>query len=408
MGTVDELIRELETGTRKQRRQAAAQLGQLGDPKAVPALLQKLDDFDEDRFVRTAAAIALGKLADLNAVPALIRAYRRFQEDELVQSAFLDAIGEILGRTSPDDGNSREIFSRAVDTLIEAVQDDSTTDRVRTAAVEALDKTRDPKAIPVLAEQLREDKLESIAKAAARALRHFDDPQVIQALTEVAANKNIDEKLREAAVQSLGDIGSPNAVDTLISILEDSSDEDTVRSDAALALGRIGDTKAIEPLIRTLENESDDSALSLRAAIAESLSAFRDPRVIDALITTLGDYYYSSHAAAESLKKLRDRRAVEPLISVLDDGTKKTHEREFAAQILGVIADPRAIPALVNALRDNNEDARKSLQSFVLTHPDAILRIPPDDRHLIGRVVQDSEREELLEELCGESLIEDY
>ena len=414
MATVDELIQQLETGTRKQRRQAAATLGELGDPKAVPALLKKLDDTGEDRFVRIAAAIAIGKIADLNAVPALIHAYRRSQEDERVQNAFLDAIGEILGRTSPDDDNSREIFSRAVDTLIEAVQDDSTTDLVRSVAIEALDKSRDPKAIPVLTEQLREDQLELIATAAARALRHFDDPQVIQALTEVAANKHIDEKLREAAVQSLGDIGNPEVVDTLIPILEEDSAKpyptlgDTLRKETARALGRIGNPEAIEPLIRALQKERDWSKFELRKAFIDALGNFRDPQVTDALIGALSMDYSTAAAAAETLKKLRDRRAVEPLIRIVEDGGKKgvytDHRRRFAAQILGVLGDLRAIPALAKALHDDDEDIRKaaskSLLAFVPTHPDAILRLPPDDRHRFGRQIQDSERNGLAQEIC--------
>ena len=69
-----------------------------------------------------------------------------------------------------------------------------------------------------------------------------------------------------------------------------------------------------------------------------------------------------------------------------------------------MLGDPRAIPALVNALHDDEEDIRKaasqSLLAFVPTHPDAILRLPPDDRHRLGRQIQDSEREELVQELC--------
>jgi HEAT repeat protein len=244
-----------------------------------------------------------------------------------------------------------------------------------------------------------------VATDAAFALRHFNDPQAIHALIQVAGNKNISIDVREAAVKSLGDIGNPNAVDTLIQILEDSSDEETVRIDAAIALGQLGDTKAIDPLVRTLKDEWKWRVSRLREAIAESLGAFRDQRVIDALIEALGSDYNTALAAAESLLKLRDRRAVEPLISILDGGTKNAHKSELAAQILGVLGDPRAIPALVNALRDTSKknlrrNALESLQRFIFTHPDAVLQISPDDRHLLGREIQDAQRDELLQEVC--------
>jgi HEAT repeat protein len=403
MGTVDEIIRQLESGSPNERYRAAIALGQLGDPKAVPALLQKLDDDDEDGGVRVAAAWSIGQIGDLNAIQGLLYTYEICPLK--LHRPILKAIGEILGRTAPDDDNSREIYSRGLDTLIQAVQDDWASEDTRAAAAEALGKTRDPKVIPALTEQLREDKPFEIAKAAARALRHFNDPQAVHALAQTATNKRLLREVRESAAESIGNIGNPQAVDTLIQILEDASVEYYIRDNAARALGRIGDPKAIEPLIRTLENESDSTAFSLREAIAEALGAFHDPRVTDALVNALGSDYYTAKTASESLKKLRDRRAVEPLISILDDDTKRAHEREFAAQILGVLGDPRAIPALVNALRDESKflssKALESLQRFILTHPDIILQIDPEDRNLLGRLTQDGQRSQLWWTICG-------
>jgi HEAT repeat protein len=257
-----------------------------------------------------------------------------------------------------------------------------------------------------------------MAKAAARALRHFDDPQVIQALTEIAANKKIDEKLREAAVESLGDIGNPEVVDTLIPILEEDSAKpyptlgdtlgDTLRKETARALGRIGDPKAIEPLIRTLQKEREWSKFGLREAIIDALGNFRDPRVTDALVAALSSDYHTAAAAAKALKKLRDRRATQPLIRIVEDGGKKgvydDHRRRFAAEILGVLGDPRAIPALAKALRDNDayvrEAASESLKRFIPTHPDAILRLPQEDLDRLGRLIQENEREKLARRFC--------
>jgi len=337
-------------------------------------------------------------------VDELIRKLQSEDTNERYRAAI--ALGQ-LGNPKPDDDNSREIYSRAVDTLIQTVQDDSATDEVRAAAAEALGRTRDPKAVPVLTEQLREDKPKPIATAAARALSHFNDPQVIHALAKTAANREIAIDVREVAFESIANIGNPNTVDTLISILEDPSVDYYFRSKAARALGRIGDPKAIEPLVRTLENETTWSGGTVREAIAEALGAFQDPRATDALVAALGSDYLSACAAAASLKKQRDKRAVEPLIRILDDDPSQhqDYEREFAAQILGVLGDPRAIPALVNAMYDDLSElvpkyASESLRLLVLAHPDAILRIPPDERNLLGRLIQDAQNDELLQEVC--------
>jgi len=388
MGRIDQLIQQLESGNREQRVQAAELLGQIGD---------------------------------LNAVPELLNAYETHKG--FLDVRIIEAVGEILGRTDPDDDKSREVFSNAVNWLIEIAQerdfrsrDFQTLCQMRVAAAKALGKTRDPKAIPALTKQLLDGLCFDDARTAAIVLRHFNDPQAIQALIQAAGNKNIADGIRQAAVESLTELGDPKAVDTLIQILEDQSVYYQTRRGAALALGRIGDPKAIEPLIRTLESERESVTSDVAAGIADilgadiakALGAFKDPRVIDALVKALGYEYNTAHAAAETLKKLRDPRAVEPLIRIVeDDGNKGLgydYRRRFAVQILGVLGDPRAIPALANALHDDEEDirkaARESLLAFVPTHPDAILRLPPDDRHRLGRQIQDTERNELAQKLC--------
>jgi len=227
----------------------------------------------------------------------------------------------------------------------------------------------------------------------------------VDALIQQLETGNLHE--RTLAARALGDHHDPRAIDALIQTLEDRSADGSLRTEAARALGRIGDPKAIEPLIRTLHNEWHKTMGGLRKTIAETLGAFRDPRVTDALVNALAPDDDAARAAAESLKKLRDPRAVEWLTRLVagDIEDAREHERELAAQVLGAIGDPRAIPALVKALRDDYcervpQYAAQSLQSFVLTHPDAILRLPPDDRHRLGRLIQDAERNELAQEIC--------
>jgi HEAT repeat protein len=280
---------------------------------------------------------------------------------------------------------------------------------MRAFAAEVLGKTRDPKAIPVLTELVHERYTPAeVEKAAVHALSNFNTPKVIRTLINVATGKtDVSREVRKVAINSLGKIGGSQAVRVLIQILEDSSDEYTVRIKAASALGHTGDPNAIEPLIGALERHKD-SYEGIAIAAAESLGKFRDPKVIDALIASLGfGYDYSiSRAAAKSLKELRDKRAVEPLIRILDDeGGRRSSEREFAVELLGMLGDPRAVPAIVKALRANDYHVSKaafeSIQPFIPTHPDAILRLPPDDRHLLGRILQDAQRDELLREVCN-------
>ena len=58
--------------------------------------------------------------------------------------------------------------------------------------------------------------------------------------------------------------------------------------------------------------------------------------------------------AADALGRLGDRRAVEPLIAVLSSDAASL--REYAAKALAAIGDGLASPALLERLKDGNED----------------------------------------------------
>lgn len=124
---VPEITARLELETDRGVRQSLVQgLGRLGDDRALPVLLQALQDRDlevcheaalalsrynspaayeallaalvrkenrEDWQIRRFAAQALGKLADRRAVPALIASLR--DESELVKPAVAEALGEL-------------------------------------------------------------------------------------------------------------------------------------------------------------------------------------------------------------------------------------------------------------------------------------------------------------------------
>jgi HEAT repeat protein len=91
----------------------------------------------------------------------------------------------------------------------------------------------------------------------------------------------------------------------------------TVRSRAAIALGRMGETKAIEPLLALLKDREDE----VRIAACLALGFFKDPSTFDEITTVL-----------------------------LDD--PKIEVRQAAAMALGNTQHPKAIPFLMEALRD--------------------------------------------------------
>ena len=119
------------------RKALAEALGTLGDPQAVPALVEILKSDIHNRHARAAAAEALGKLGDPQAVPALIDALvsHRGWQDEGVPEAAARALGKLRDPS-------------AVPVLIQAVRKE--TPSVQIAACEALGEMGVPEAVPTL------------------------------------------------------------------------------------------------------------------------------------------------------------------------------------------------------------------------------------------------------------------
>jgi HEAT repeat protein len=78
----------------------------------------------------------------------------------------------------------------------------------------------------------------------------------------------------------------------------------------------------IEILQGPEEPEGPNQAAHRRPAAADALGSLGDPVAVPALVEALKDKNYVSVCAAAALAKIRDPRAVEPLIAVLQDQEK--------------------------------------------------------------------------------------
>ena len=185
---------------------------------------------------------------------------------------------------------------------------------------------------------------------------------------------------RAFAARYLGEIGSARAVGPLIEIMRDTREEDRdVRLAAGRALGRIRDPRAIEPLLAALAAPESwlparvaevllqfgatavEPLLALlqrpedssaRAWAAQILGDLKDPRAVPVLTTCLTDLNDQVRArAAQSLGKLGDRRAVPELIRIML-GDPVPYVRIQVVRALGALGDPRALHHLIDALKD--------------------------------------------------------
>jgi HEAT repeat protein len=151
-----------------------------------------------------------------------------------------------------------------------------------------------------------------------------------------------------AAIQ-LGYSNDPRVMDALGRLFTDTSLDDSVRSSAANALEQINNPNKIEFYLKAL----NDPDKGIKYSAVSGLKTTPDPRAIDPMIALLNSNDHNlSGRAFEVLVKIGSP-AVSALLRVLEQGDAKS--RNEAAQILGQIADPRAINPLIAQL--NKQEA---------------------------------------------------
>ena len=95
---IDDGIARLKSADEDTREDAAEYLGNVGDERAVEALLEAVTDPSDD--VREEAIQSLGKIGNTDCTPALIRA---LQDDEIgVRGAAIKSLGQVGDLTAID------------------------------------------------------------------------------------------------------------------------------------------------------------------------------------------------------------------------------------------------------------------------------------------------------------------
>lgn len=384
------------------RTAAPRALGLIGNPVAVPALLDcvYLRSFDDnrtrnmaiealvligpgavepliealkhaDREVREAAAEALGKIGDARAVEPLLKT---FHETRSYNSA------RALGRI----GNLR-----AVVPLIEILNDYDGNDQKNDAA-KALAELGDERALAQLNMLVQEDHI--FNSTIEEAVRKILDPK-----TGIERNQRI--VIREIAAQALEDQDKPGKYlqrykkyqsrKQLIKAMWENTDH-RVYNTAIRALVRIGEP-VIEPVMNTLETKykhgvfnavafmsPEDAGHLLRsgtlpAGLAIENDAFQaygdwkramellgcigSPAVEPLMKMLMGDDESIRYMAIEPLGIIGEFEGnVKPVPLLLDAlKSNNNHIRGYAADALGRIGDVRAVEPLIEALKDDDK-----------------------------------------------------
>ena len=214
----------------------------------------------------------------------------------------------------------------------------------REEAVRALGEIGDKRAVPHLIQALG-DQYTKVREAAASALGHIGDEQAAPHLVQALGDQNV--RVRSEAVQALSQIGRA-AVPHLVQALDDERRE--VRERAVSALGRIGDQSALPHLVQALKQDEENA---VRVKAASALGQLGDKRAVPHLVQALGDKGKVPWWAGQALGRLG---ALPELVQALND--KRSRVREGAVRGLSAIGE-EGIPHLVRAMGDSSKQVRK-------------------------------------------------
>jgi HEAT repeat protein len=154
-----------------------------------------------------------------------------------------------------------------------------------------------------------------------------------------------DADFRNGSMDILVSFGK-ESVPYLVKLLKDPNEE--VRNFACVMLGDIGNREAVYPLIKTLNDEDANVGHSA----AEALGKIGDRAALFPLIELLKGEFWVQFSAIAAIGAMRDYRAVPHLLDLLDNELLAG----AAADALGKIGDPRALPPLGTLLPRMDDD----------------------------------------------------
>ena len=309
--------------------------------KPVPPRIQKLMNElrTENGMVRNVTADTLGKIG-LAAVPYLIEALKD-KETGVRRNALY-----VLGKIGPKS-------SAAVSALIEAMKDGDKL--IRRNAAEALGKIGPvaAQAAPALTEALKFGDT-TFRQNVVEALGDIGSESSVAALTEALKDK--DTGVRRIAVEALGNIGSEGCVPAIAEALKD-KDTYVCRS-AVEALGKIGPKSraAMSALTETLKHYKPE-VRDVTAKMLWRIGFAAVPYLIEALND---EDTFACRNAVTVLGKIGPEASVATLKLTEVLNKNDTFVRRNAAIALGKISSEAAMPALTEALKDEDGDVREA------------------------------------------------
>jgi HEAT repeat protein len=304
-------------------------LPSLGSFNAVLHAVEKLKH--SDRKVRRRAAEALIKIGDATVLDQIVAAID--DPSPVVRARLIRALGAI--------GDAR-----VMPVLLDALRDPETA--VRYEAVMALGELRDPQFAPVFVDVLSQNA--TMREAGISALRNILNSDIIPLLVDALRPPNNRTVLTPLLIE-LGDPGTSALVELLATeVLDEGVAWHILRTTFTDTTDLL-----VDALLSNLHRQNDH----VKQYAAYQIGLRRITRAGPVLLEMLRSSHSGLRATViQALGMVREKGAVEPLIRLLDDTRGPVHTYgenmtidKFAAQALGRIKDPRAVPYLIEHLK---------------------------------------------------------
>lgn len=322
------------------------------DPAAAEPLASQLASTDEG--TRAAAALGLAELGDARAVPALVEMAKGTNEN-VAQNA-LDAL-RALHAPVP----SAELFAMLTDHPGR-----------RAAVLHAVGASGDTAAGTLLERELEGDDVET-ALVALGELRY--EPAYRRILAMVTRPRDIDftepspvnenaYRNRRKAMESLGYYGKPDAIPALITVIEDTADDARLRATAGETLGILADDATMRQVVDKIRNPNLDEAA--RRYYAQALWQKPNRAIAADLVGLLEGTLPGEVQRAVSLAiGYAADPTVDDRVNALFDNADKAREAMFAVVLGG---NEAGAERLLRFLKDNPDS--REVVDFALNSED--------------------------------------
>jgi len=313
---------------------------------ALDALLDRLHDVDPE--VRTAVAYTLYSYSSYRVVRALVWALddespqvRKTAANSLISLDHYDSIQPLL-KLAVNREEDSEVRQQAIESLGYLAHKSN---------VKFIDLIDDERNVVGRLIDLIEDETEDveIGQAAITALERLGDERAVVPLVALLCDWYADFGMRLDALGALGNLKDFRVTPILIAALQDP--EPLMRPFAASALGNLCDPAALPALDRLVDGEADklsEAAAKAAARIRYELSWQEYDRVVEYLH---GTDEHEQERALDCLTTWQEPQAMDLILDTLTAALHPHHILLFAhaAKIVANASEARALPLLAQA-----------------------------------------------------------